>query len=170
MDDAIKSIKIPTQEELLNERKWIEDQLQEIGDDTLTKLIQQTLEAQKNTYSPYSHYAVGAALLTESGAIYQGCNAEVVNYSITVHAEGSAITNAIAHGEAKDGNRKFIRAIMFASDDNDIGPCAQCRQHIAEHCDNCLIISINRQGEIGLTSSLNILNPFPFNPSKLGIK
>lgn len=162
-------ITVPSPEEIAKEKQWIEGQIQEIGEETIQKLIQETIEAQKTSYSPYSHYAVGATVLSETGKMYRGNNAETVNYSINTHGEGSAINNALIHGEALN-KRKFIKAICFVTNDNDIGPCGQCRQHIAEHCDNCLIISIDREGKIGLLSSLKILMPYPFTPTKLGIK
>ncbi|HLL60127.1 MAG TPA: cytidine deaminase [Candidatus Nitrosocosmicus sp.] len=169
MNKYIQSITIPNQKELENERQWIESQLDEIGESTLQKLVQKALEGQKKAYIPYSKYPVGAAVLCRSGNIYDGCNAEVANYSITVHGEGSAITNAIVHGEAQK-QRRFIKAVAIITNDPDIGPCGQCRQHIAEHCDNCLIIHADKTGTIQLLSSLKIILPYPFTPSKLGIK
>lgn len=169
MDAFSKSITIPTTAALETERVWIEDQLKQIGGTNLQKLVETALSGQKKAYMPYSHYPVGAAVLCESGNMYEGCNAEVVNYSITVHGEGSAITNAIVHGEVQN-QRKFIKAVAIITNDPDIGPCGQCRQHIAEHCDNCLIIHADGKGGVKFVSSLNIIYPYPFNPSKLGVK
>lgn len=70
-------------------------------------LMDKAIEASKNSYSPYSHFAVGACVLGESGNYYYGCNFENSSFGLTICAERNAIGNAIANGE------KQIKAMQF---------------------------------------------------------
>lgn len=98
----------------------------------MKELIQAALEARHKAYSPYSHYQVGAALLTESGKVFQGCNIENASYGATNCAERTAIFKAVSEGE-----RKF-RAIAIAGglEGQELidyaYPCGICRQVISE--------------------------------------
>ncbi|XP_017361932.1 cytidine deaminase isoform X2 [Cebus imitator] len=85
-------------------------------------------EAKKSAYCPYSHFPVGAALLTQDGRIFQGCNIENACYPLGICAERTAIQKAISEGY------KDFRAIAIASDmkDDFISPCGACRQVMRE--------------------------------------
>lgn len=103
----------------------------------IRQLIQEAFRARKNAYIPYSHFGVGAALLTKSGKIYHGCNIENAAYGPTNCAERTAFFTAVAQGE-----RDFAAiAIVGASEDTADGegdicpPCGVCRQVMAEFCD-----------------------------------
>ncbi len=92
-------------------------------------LVREAMLARENSYSPYSGFRVGAALLTESGTVYCGCNIENAAYSPTNCAERTAFFKAVSEGE-----RKF-RAIAVAGDTDDyLYPCGVCRQVMAEFC------------------------------------
>ena len=117
-------------------------------------------------YAPYSGYKVGVAVLTQTGKIFTGANAERVSYSETDHAEQAAITAAVNSGAAV-GNRKFLRAVVVTHVDTS-APCGHCRQIIMEHCDNCLVIVASETGVIRYISSMKILLPHEFTPSALG--
>ena len=65
---------------------------------TRKELMEKAFEAQKRTYSPYSHFGVGAALLTKSGKVYQGCNIENAAYGVSQCAERTALFTAIYEG------------------------------------------------------------------------
>lgn len=94
------------------------------------KLCQLAIEAKQNSYSPYSHFRVGAALLTEDGAVYQGANIENVAFSPTNCAERTAFFKAVS-----EGKRQF-QAIAISGDAQDyLYPCGVCRQVMAEFCD-----------------------------------
>ena len=94
------------------------------------ELIVKAIVAKEFAYAPYSHFRVGAALLTKSGKIYTGCNIENVGFSATNCAERTAIFKAIS-----DGEREFV-AIVVNGDNNDyLAPCGVCRQVLAEFCD-----------------------------------
>ncbi len=99
-------------------------------------LVKEAYEAQKQSYCPYSHWAVGAALLTESGKIYRGCNIENNTFTPTICAERTAIFKAVSEGE-----RRFVAIAIVGNDVNaEIGtadvcpPCGVCRQVMAEFC------------------------------------
>lgn len=93
-------------------------------------LIARAIEAKQSAYVPYSHFRVGAALLTKSGKIYTGCNVENVSFSATNCAERTAVYKAVSEGE-----RDFV-AIVVNGDNNDyLPPCGICRQVLAEFCD-----------------------------------
>ncbi len=94
------------------------------------KLCQLAIEAKQNSYSPYSHFRVGAALLTEDGTVYQGVNIENVAFSPTNCAERTAFFKAVS-----EGKRQF-KAIAISGDAQDyLYPCGVCRQVMAEFCD-----------------------------------
>ena len=98
-------------------------------------LIEKAYEGMKNAYSPYSGFQVGAAILTDSGKIYTGCNVENASFSLTVCAERNAVFQAIAAGE------EFLRtmAVVGGADDDEALtkpciPCGACLQVLAEFC------------------------------------
>ncbi len=91
------------------------------------ELIREAYEAKKAAYTPYSGFAVGAALLTKSGKVYRGCNIENAAYSPTNCAERTAVFKAVSEGE------KEFEAIAIVGDGDDyLSPCGVCRQVLAE--------------------------------------
>jgi cytidine deaminase len=90
-------------------------------------LLKEARNAKKMSYSPYSNFRVGAAILTSNNKIYTGTNIENSSYGATVCAERVAIFKAISDGEKK------IKTIAITSDKKDIVfPCGICRQVISE--------------------------------------
>lgn len=101
---------------------------------TYAQLVQEALEARKRSYSPYSHYRVGAALLTQDGKIYRGCNIENAAYTPTNCAERTAFFKAVSEGE------QAFEAICIVGGsgeepDSFAAPCGVCRQVMMEFCD-----------------------------------
>ena len=96
------------------------------------RLLEFAREARLKSYSPYSGYSVGAALLTKSGKVYTGCNIENATFSPTICAERTAFAKAISEGE-----REF-EAIAIVGGREDAGspcyPCGVCRQFMSEFC------------------------------------
>ena len=96
-------------------------------------LIDAAISAMKNSYSPYSGFCVGAALLAESGKVYSGTNVENASFSVTSCAERSALFAAVSAGE-----RKFSAIAVVGGKDGEITdfcpPCGVCRQALAEFC------------------------------------
>ena len=93
-------------------------------------LIKEAMEAKKMAYAPYSHFRVGAALLTKSGKVYRGCNIENAAFTPTNCAERTAFFKALSEGE------KEFQAIAINGDADDyLFPCGVCRQVMVEFCD-----------------------------------
>ena len=91
------------------------------------ELMKMAIEARQNAYAPYSHFAVGAALLAENGRVYTGCNIENASYGLTCCAERNAIFAAVGAGE-----RRFKMLAVAADSPEPIAPCGACRQVITE--------------------------------------
>lgn len=90
-------------------------------------------EARKFAYTPYSHFKVGAALLTKSGKLYMGCNIENSSYTPTVCAERTAVFKAVSEGESDFA----VIAVVGGKEENPLefcSPCGVCRQVLAEFC------------------------------------
>jgi cytidine deaminase len=100
------------------------------------RLVRAAMEAALKSYSPYSGFRVGAALLTEDGTILTGTNVENRSYGLTMCAERSAVSAAVS-----SGYRRFL-AIAVASPDSDgpLPPCGACRQVISEFSDPGLAV------------------------------
>lgn len=92
-------------------------------------LLQVALAARENAYAPYSGYRVGAAVETEDGQIFAGCNVENISYGLTICAERAAIT-AMVHG----GGKKLVAVAVVTQDGGT--PCGMCRQTLAEFASN----------------------------------
>ena len=94
------------------------------------QLMNSAKEASRNSYSPFSRFAVGAAVLTSSGKIYQGCNVENSSFGLTNCAERTAIFKAVSEGE------KTVLAVAIYSPNSDsCYPCGACRQVLFEFQD-----------------------------------
>jgi len=127
-----------------------------------TKLLAAAVKAAENSYSPYSHFRVGAAALTRSGKIFGGTNIENVSYGGTVCAERVAAWKAVSEGE-----REIEAMAVIGPGNVEAYPCAICRQVLLEFGLDMLIISGDAQGNYLGERSLRELVPFPFEPSAL---
>ncbi len=124
-------------------------------------LYQEAVKAKEKSFSPYSKFRVGAALLTKSGSVYTGCNIENSSYSLTICAERTALFKAVSEGE------KSFSKILIVSDANDfISPCGACRQVISDLAGDIEIILTNVQGEMQ-SKKVNDLLPFAFGKANL---
>lgn len=123
-------------------------------------LIETAIHAREWAYAPYSHYAVGAALLTASGKVYEGVNIENAAFPTTMCAERVAIYKAVSEGE-----REFT-AIAIATE-NGGSPCGSCRQVLAEFGLKTLIIAADVTGKIHLEGTVEKLLPTAFTPEDL---
>lgn len=126
----------------------------------LQKLIQAAIETRKQSYSPYSNFAVGAAVLSNDGYIYGGCNIENASYGLTNCAERTAIFNAVS-----DGKRNLSAIAVVADTDRPCSPCGACRQVIGEFKIPCIIMA-NLKGEYKEVT-LEELLPFSFSNTDL---
>ena len=124
------------------------------------KLIDTAIEQLKFSYTPYSNFKVGAALLTKSGKIYTGCNIENASYGLTNCAERTAIFKAVS-----EGRTKFKALAVVADTEGPCAPCGACRQVISEF-DIPQIILANLKGNYRVVS-LDELLPFRFGADSL---
>lgn len=122
-------------------------------------------KARQKSYSPYSHFRVGAALLTKSGKIYTGCNIENAAYTPTVCAERTAIFKAVS-----DGERDFEALAVIGGAEGGTAdfcaPCGVCRQVIAEFCNKDFKIILGNEDKFK-AYTLDGLLPFAFTDKDL---
>ncbi|OPL08262.1 MAG: cytidine deaminase [delta proteobacterium ML8_F1] len=111
-----------------------------MSDSLENRLLIKALEAMKEAYVPYSKFPVGAAVMTDTGEIFTGCNIESASFGATVCAERTAIFKAVSEGH------RHIRKIAVVSEHIDAYPCGICRQVMAEFADNLEII-IGKPGD-----------------------
>ena len=122
----------------------------------IQKLIDRAIVAREKTYSPYSHFGVGAVLLCEDGVIYEGCNIENASYGLTNCAERTAIFKAVS-----EGHTKFKALAVVADTEGPCAPCGACRQVMGEF-NIPIIIMGNLKGDIEVVSTEALL-PFSFS-------
>lgn len=123
-------------------------------------LIQAAQATRKWAYAPYSNYAVGAALLTASGKIYEGVNVENAAYPTGMCAERVAVFKAISEGE-----RQFLAVAVVTS--NGGSPCGACRQVLAEFGLDTQVIIADENGRLIQQASVADLLPGAFGPKDL---
>jgi cytidine deaminase len=129
------------------------------NDTIYRRLIDLAYEAKERAYVPYSHFPVGAALMTSTGEIYTGCNIEIASYGATNCAERTAIFKAVSDGHTQ------IQKIAIVSNIDGTYPCGICRQVIAEFADEIEIIIGNH--ETYKVYSLEDLLPHAFTKKEL---
>ena len=131
------------------------------------QLIEAAREAREHSYAPYSHFHVGAALMTAEGRVYQGCNIENASYTQTICAERNALFKAVYEGE-----RNFEMIAIAGSPEGPCTdyatPCGVCRQVMMEFCDPktfCVIVA--KSPEEYMEYRLEELLPLGFGPANL---
>ncbi|MBQ7201609.1 MAG: cytidine deaminase [Eubacterium sp.] len=124
-------------------------------------LINKAIEARKFSYSPYSGFQVGAALLCKDGTVYTGCNVENAAYGPSNCAERTAIFKAVS-----EGKREFEKiAIVGGMEGESVAPtpCGVCRQVMSEFCDPSFEIIMAKNEEDYETATLGELLPRSFD-------
>jgi len=112
-----------------------------------------------NSYSPYSHFRVGAALLLTDGSIVTGCNVENCSYRLTSCAEQAAIARAVS----ERGPNIRLRAVAVANlNDSASMPCGACRQTLSEFGDDDVVILYPGEGGREESTTLGTLLPHAF--------
>ncbi len=127
----------------------------------IMELIEIAKQAMKYAYAPYSHFKVGAALITDTGHIYTGCNIENVSYGATNCAERPAIFKAVSEGE-----RHIKKIAIVSSAGKPASPCGICRQVLSEFMDSDGIVILeieNKAKEFYLKDLL----PYCFCPDSM---
>src|SRR5688572_22820199 len=107
-----------------------------------SKLVEAAADVRTRAYAPYSNFKVGAAVETEDGDIYTGCNVESASYGLTVCAERVAIWKGISRGVTK-----FGRIAVVVDTEVPTPPCGTCRQIIWEFCGDVPVILANLHGK-----------------------
>jgi cytidine deaminase len=128
--------------------------------DLKQRLINKAIDAQKGAYAPYSHYAVGAAVLTDSGEIFDGVNIENAVYPLTICAERVAIFKAVS-----SGHRAFSAIAVVTK--NGGSPCGACRQVMAEFGLDTVVLIADSNGTLRQTSTVADLLPNAFSDADL---
>jgi len=107
-----------------------------------SQLIEEATAARVRSIAPFSKFLVGAALQTDEGKVFTGCNVESASYGLTVCAERVAIWKALSEGE-----RDFARLVIVADTEQLTPPCGTCRQIIWEFCKHATIVLANLHGQ-----------------------
>jgi len=131
-----------------------------LTDEQTNQLIQAAIEARQWAYAPYSHYPVGAALLTASGRMYDGANIENAAYPVTICAERVAIFKAVSQGE-----RDFVALAVVTA--NSGTPCGSCRQVMAEFGLDTTVLIADSEGKVSQETTVRELLPGAFTPKDL---
>lgn len=105
------------------------------------ELLELSIKAQENSYSPYSKFRVGAALLCADGTVYAGCNIENATYGATNCAERTAVFKAVS-----EGKRDFTAIAITSSGEDLTFPCGICRQVLAEFAPEIKVILTDKDG------------------------
>lgn len=122
----------------------------------MDQLFEKARKAAEASYSPYSHFRVGAALLCEDGSVFTGTNVENRSFSLTICAERSAVVAAVSAGK-----RRFI-ALAIATPDSvqPVGPCGACRQVLSEFMDKDAPVRFGGSGTALQDTTIGALVPF----------
>ena len=119
------------------------------------QLVDLAVEARSQAYAPYSHFQVGAALLTADGTVFTGCNVENTSYGLSICAERNAICKAVSHGH-QEFKTIVVAATPFAT------PCGACRQFIVEFGQDIHVVSVNAE-DLSETKTWTIEELIPEN-------
>lgn len=139
------------------------------------RLLQEAEKAMERAYCPYSGFSVGAAVLTQSGKIINGCNYEVAAYGDSICAERTALTSANTEGHGKELRAIAVIARNRGSPTDEVtAPCGSCRQMLVEAAqvagyDLEVILSTTLRDKIVFTRISELL-PLAFGPNNLGSK
>ncbi len=125
-------------------------------------LFKQAKLAMQQAYVPYSKYSVGAAIFSDDGEIFTGCNVENAAYGLTLCAEAVAIGNMV-----NAGRRRINEVLVVAASAVMCSPCGACRQRIREFADADTVVHLCDQDAIRQSITLNELLPHAFGPNNI---
>jgi cytidine deaminase len=136
--------------------------------ETTQALIEAAIQARKQSYAPYSHFEVGAALLTTDGTVYRGCNIENAAYTPTNCAERTAFFKAVSEGERSFRAIAIVGGAKGQEELDYCAPCGVCRQVMMEFCDpEQFRIILAKSVDVYEVYTLAELFPMGFGPSNL---
>lgn len=126
-------------------------------EDILKILFEKAIKVREKSYSPYSKFKVGAALLSKNGAIFDGCNVENASFGLTCCAERTALFKAVSEGETS-----FEKIVICTDSNSGTPPCGACLQVMMEFNPEMEVYSISIEGKVLAMHKLNELLPFAF--------
>jgi cytidine deaminase len=124
-------------------------------------LLERAKDASTRAYIPYSRFPVGAALETDDGTIFTGCNVENASYGLSRCAEQTAIQKMVS-----EGSRRFKRIAVYTQSSPPSSPCGACRQVLYEFGRDAVVFIGNHKGET-LETTVAALLPGAFGPEHL---
>jgi len=122
-----------------------------------TELIDLAVKTSENAYVPYSHFPIGAVLVTEEGMIYTGVNVENASFGLTNCGERTAIFKAVSEGE-----RLFKELIIYGQTEKPVSPCGACRQVMAEFFEPDLPVTLVAKDKSTVVMTVKELLPYSF--------
>lgn len=130
----------------------------------IDEIIEKAKEGRKNSYSPYSNFKVGAAILLKNGEYILGCNVENSSYGLSICAERNALFQMVSKGYKKDDVVAFC---IIGDTDTPISPCGACRQVMEELLPrNCRVILANMKNDVK-EMTIDELLPYSFSGDSL---
>lgn len=136
--------------------------------ETIRRLISEAMRARTLSYSPYSSFSVGAALLAANGEIFNGCNIESVSFTPTSCAERTAFFKAISQGVRSFTAIAVVGGGVGNAPEDYCAPCGVCRQIMAEFCvPGTFLIILAKSPEQYIVKTLEELLPMSFGPERL---
>lgn len=128
------------------------------------ELMEAARRAREIAYVPYSRFAVGAAILTDDGKLFTGCNIENASYGLTNCAERTAFFKAVS-----EGYTRFTAIAVVADTEGPCSPCGACRQVMTEFAPDARVLLTNLKGDVQVTSVRELL-PGAFRDTDLPAK
>ncbi|QXW96139.1 cytidine deaminase [Streptococcus rubneri] len=122
-----------------------------------TELIDLAVKASENAYVPYSHFPIGAVLVTDDGKVYTGVNVENASFGLTNCGERTAIFKAVSEGE-----RSFKELIIYGQTEKPVSPCGACRQVMAEFFEPDLPVTLVAKDKSTVVMTVKELLPYSF--------
>ena len=122
-----------------------------------TELIDLAVKTSENAYVPYSHFPIGAVLVTDDGKVYTGVNVENASFGLTNCGERTAIFKAVSEGE-----RSFKELIIYGQTEKPVSPCGACRQVMAEFFEPDLPVTLVAKDKSTVVMTVKELLPYSF--------
>ncbi|MDB8649487.1 MULTISPECIES: cytidine deaminase [Streptococcus] len=122
-----------------------------------TELIDLAVKTSENAYVPYSHFPIGAVLVTDDEKIYTGVNIENASFGLTNCGERTAIFKAVSEGE-----RSFKELIIYGQTEKPVSPCGACRQVMAEFFEPDLPVTLVAKDKSTVVMTVKELLPYSF--------
>lgn len=122
-----------------------------------TELIDLAVKTSENAYVPYSHFPIGAVLVTDEGKIYTGVNVENASFGLTNCGERTAVFKAVSEGE-----RSFKELIIYGQTEKPVSPCGACRQVMAEFFEPDLPVTLVAKDKSTVVMTVKELLPYSF--------